>query len=124
MRQETQRMSGSASAERVTLPLADVEIRRLGSTLNDLLERLEFSVQRERRFAADASHELRTPLALLRTELELALRRPRSVDELVAALHSAAAETDRVAELAEGLLVLVPPLPVDAMRPAHSEEAE
>ena len=106
MRQETQRMSGSVSAERVTLPPADDEIRRLGSTLNDLLERLELSVQRERRFAADASHELRTPLALLRTELELALRRPRSVDELVAALHSAADETDRVAELAEGLLVL------------------
>jgi two-component system OmpR family sensor kinase len=99
-------MSGAVSAERVTLPPADDEIRRLGSTLNDLLERLELSVQRERRFAADASHELRTPLALLRTELELALRRPRSVDELVAALRSAAAETDRVAELAEGLLVL------------------
>jgi signal transduction histidine kinase len=106
MRQETQRMSGSVSAERVTLPPADDEIRRLGSTLNDLLGRLEVSVQRERRFAADASHELRTPLALLRTELELALRRPRSVDELVAALRSAAAETDRVADLAEGLLVL------------------
>jgi signal transduction histidine kinase len=106
MRQETQRMSGSVSAERVTLPPADDEIRRLGSTLNDLLERLELSVQRERRFAADASHELRTPLALLRTELELALRCPRSVDELVAALRSVAAETDRVAELAEGLLLL------------------
>ena len=99
-------MSGAVSPERVTLPPADDEIRRLGSTLNDLLERLELSVQRERRFAADASHELRTPLALLRTELELALRRPRSVDDLVAAIRSAAAETDRVAELAEGLLVL------------------
>jgi signal transduction histidine kinase len=106
MRQETQRMSGGVSTERVTLPPADDEIRRLGSTLNDLLERLELSVQRERRFAADASHELRTPLALLRTELELALRHPRSVDELVATLRSAAAEADRVAELAEGLLVL------------------
>ena len=106
MRSETQRMSGAVSPERVTLPPADDEIRRLGSTLNDLLERLELSVQRERRFAADASHELRTPLALLRTELELALRRPRSVDDLVAAIRSAAAETDRVAELAEGLLVL------------------
>ena len=41
--------------------------------------------EHERRFVADASHELRTPLALLRTELELALRRPRTHDELEAA---------------------------------------
>ena len=43
-----------------------------------MLERLEAAFARERRFVADASHELRTPLALLQTELELALRRPRT----------------------------------------------
>ena len=64
------------------------------------------SLRRQREFAADASHELRTPLALLRTELELALRRERSPDELEHALRSAAEEVERLARLAEDLLVL------------------
>jgi signal transduction histidine kinase len=54
----------------------------------------------------DASHELRTPLSLLKTELDLALRRPRSPAELAAALASAAQETQRLVDLAEDLLLL------------------
>ncbi len=72
------------------------EIRGSATTLNEMLGRLEAALERERRFVADASHELRTPLALLKTELELALRRPRSPEELEAALRSAAEETDRL----------------------------
>ena len=71
-----------------------------------MLGRLEVALERERTFIADASHELRTPLALLKTELELALRRPRSGEELEAALRSASAETDRLVQLSEDLLVL------------------
>jgi two-component system OmpR family sensor kinase len=71
-----------------------------------MLARLEAGIARERRFVADASHELRTPLALLRTELELARRRPRPPEELRAALDSAAEEVDRLTRLAEDLLVL------------------
>ena len=71
-----------------------------------MLARLEAGIERERRFVAEASHELRTPLSLLKTELELALRRPRSADELRAALSSAAEETDRLVLLADDLLVL------------------
>jgi signal transduction histidine kinase len=63
-------------------------------------------MRRQREFAADASHELRTPLALLRTELELALRRPRSHHELEAALRSAAEETERLTALAEDMLLI------------------
>src|SRR6185437_12473261 len=73
-------------------------------------------VEHERRFVADASHELRTPLALLQTELELALRRPRSHQELEDALRSASEETQRLVRLAEDLLLIARadqgPLPV------------
>ncbi len=88
------------------VPAARDEISRLAVTLNDMLERLQAAVEHERRFVADASHELRTPLALLRTELELALRRPRTHDELTDALRSAAEETERLSRLAEDLLLL------------------
>lgn len=74
--------------------------------IDELVDRLERSVERERGFVASASHELRTPLALLKGELELALRAGRSPEELRAAIASAAEESDRLVQLAEDLLVL------------------
>jgi signal transduction histidine kinase len=71
-----------------------------------MLSRLERAVETERRFVGDASHELRTPLANLKAGLDLSLRRARSQGELLAALQSAAEETDRLTGLAEDLLVL------------------
>jgi heavy metal sensor kinase len=106
MRHRAAEISTESAGRRLPLPAARDEIRRLGETVNAMLQRLETGLERERRFVADASHELRTPLALLRTELELALRRPRGRDELEAAVHSAADEVDRLARLAEDLLVL------------------
>jgi two-component system OmpR family sensor kinase len=106
MRRRAAEISTDTPGGRLPLPRADDEISRLGRTLNEMLRRLEAGLIRERRFVADASHELRTPLALLRTELELALRRDRSREELRAALDSAAEEVDRLSRLAEDLLVL------------------
>src|SRR5207245_9698838 len=78
----------------------------LGRGLNEMLARLEAALERERSFVADASHELRTPLALLKTEIELALDEPQSVEALQSALRSAGEETDRLSQLAEDLLLL------------------
>jgi two-component system, OmpR family, sensor kinase len=81
-------------------------VYRLGETLNEMLDRLDAGLERERRFVADASHELRTPLAILKTELEVALRQPRSPEELRDSIGSAAEETDRLVRLAEDLLLV------------------
>lgn len=91
---------------RLTPGLANDEITRLGTTLNELLDRVQTSIERERRIVDDASHELRTPLSILRTELELALAQPRTAAELESALRSAAEETDHLVRLANDLLVL------------------
>jgi two-component system, OmpR family, sensor kinase len=88
--------------ERLPLPAARDELRRLGETLNGMLDRLQRSFERERRFVADASHELRTPVAVIKTELEGLLRSGRRDPALVAALE----ECDHVAQLAEDLLVI------------------
>jgi signal transduction histidine kinase len=106
MRRRAAEISADTAGRRLPLPAARDEISRLGETLNAMLARLEEGLERERRFVADASHELRTPLALLRTELELALKRPRSPEELGRALQSAAEEVDRLVRLSEDLLVL------------------
>ena len=106
MRRRAGAISGSTPGERLPVPPAGDEISRLATTLNATLDRLDGALTRERRFVADASHELRTPLALMRTELELALRHKRSPEELVAAIRSASDETDRLAQLAEDLLLI------------------
>jgi two-component system, OmpR family, sensor kinase len=106
MRAEATVISAAEPGRRLPVPKARDEISRLGATLNEMLERLEHALARERGFVADASHELRTPLARLQGELELALRRPRSQGELEAAIRVASAETDRLSRLAEDLLVL------------------
>jgi heavy metal sensor kinase len=106
MRAEAAAISGSEPGRRLPSGEARDEIARLSETLNAMLERLERALERERSFVADASHELRTPLALLRAELELALRKPRTPPELEEAIRSAAAETERLVRLAEDLLVL------------------
>ncbi len=82
------------------------EIARLAVTVNGLLTRLQHALERERGFVADAGHELRTPLAILRAELELAARPGRSREQLASAMVSAVQETDRLARLAEDLLLL------------------
>ena len=106
MRRRAAEISADTTGERLPVPRSEDEIHRLATTLNEMLERLDAGLLRERRFVADASHELRTPLSLLRTELELALRRPRTPEEHEAALRSVAEEVDRLVRLAEGLLLL------------------
>ncbi|MEA2361427.1 MAG: hypothetical protein QOD71_572 [Thermoleophilaceae bacterium] len=106
MRRRAAEIEQAEPGQRLPVADADDEIARLGTTLNAMLDRLEAAFEREQTFVADASHELRTPLAILKTELELALRAGRSKAELLDALRSAAEETDRVAQLAEDLLVI------------------
>jgi two-component system, OmpR family, sensor kinase len=106
MRLEAEAVSASEPGRRLPLPDSQDEVHRLGVTLNEMLERLESALVRERGFVADAGHELRTPLTVLKAELELALRRPRPREELERALRSAADETDRLSQLADGLLLL------------------
>jgi heavy metal sensor kinase len=106
MRRRAAAISAAEPEQRLPLPAADDEIRRLGETLNQMLTRLEAGLERERAFVDDASHELRTPLAMHKTELELALRYAKTPEEMRAAISSAIVEVDRLIQLAEDLLVL------------------
>jgi two-component system, OmpR family, sensor kinase len=106
MRRRAAALTAADRGLRLPVAAGNDEVTRLGATLNDLLARVEATLERERSFVAHASHELRTPLALLRTELELAVRRPRSAEELSEAIRSAGHEVDRLQRLTEDLLLL------------------
>src|SRR4051794_17513031 len=106
MRRRAAAISAAEPDTRLPVPAARDELARLGETLNEMLARLEAALEKERTFVDDASHELRTPLALLRTELEVAVKYQRNPDELLAAMRSAIADVDRLVRLAADLLVL------------------
>jgi signal transduction histidine kinase len=105
-RRAAELFASSGSGRRLPVPPARDELAALGTTLNAMLARVDRALERERSFTADASHELRTPLSILKAEVDLALAGDRSRDELEAALRSASEETDRLARLADDLLVL------------------
>jgi signal transduction histidine kinase len=106
MRRRAREVSLARGGQRLPLPAARDEVYRLGETLNEMLHRLERSFERERRFVADASHELRTPIAVVKTELEGALRTGDFGPDVRDALVAAVAECDRLGQLAEDLLVI------------------
>jgi signal transduction histidine kinase len=91
---------------RLEVPPANDELRRLASTFNDVLERLQSAVGDIVRFTADASHELRTPVSLVRTTAELALRHQRTPHEYRAALTDVVDQARNMSALVDDLLVL------------------
>jgi heavy metal sensor kinase len=92
--------------ERVAVPAARDELRRLAETLNAMLNRIEEGSRQQRRLVADASHELRTPLAVMRSELDVSLR----ADDLSPAAHdllsSTREEVGQMSRTVDNLLTL------------------
>jgi two-component system, OmpR family, sensor kinase len=106
MRARAALISTDEISTRLPLPESNDEIQALGRTLNAMLDRLEDGLNHERQFVANASHELRMPLAVLKAELEVALRERGGERPLRVAMSSAIEETDRIVKLAEDLLLL------------------
>lgn len=106
MRRQAAGISETGSESRLKLTSGSDEITRLGRTLNQMLDRIEDSVERERRLIDRTSHELRTPLAIQRIDLDLALSGRQSAEELAAALASVSEENEHLTRLTEDLLVL------------------
>jgi signal transduction histidine kinase len=106
MRSRAAAISTSDPRGRLPVPQRNDEVSRLGTTLNEMLDGIQRSFDRERRLLDNAAHELRTPLAILKGEVDLARRGDRTVGELSAALDSVSEETEHVVALANDLLVL------------------
>ena len=82
------------------------EIDQLAVNFNAVLQRLEQAFEQQRSFVSHASHELRTPLAALKSEIQLGLRRPLSIDRHTEVLENLLTDTDRLIALSNSLLLL------------------
>jgi heavy metal sensor kinase len=102
----TRRITADRLACRLPVTNSADELGRLTTTINDLIARLERAFGELKRFTADASHELRTPLAILRAEIEVAIRNPPPATETSGLLTSLLEECDRLGSLIDQLLTL------------------
>ncbi len=92
--------------ERLPVSKTGDELEDLSRAFNGLLDRLQDSFERQRRFTGDASHQLRTPLTIMRGHLEVALRRERSSDEYRQTLATVERQVSQLQHIVEALLVL------------------
>lgn len=91
---------------RLPLPEHEDEIYQLASTINELLSRIESSIQQQKQFTADASHEIRTPLAAIRGTMEVLLRKKRTPEQYEEKIKEVLTQTDRMNQLLDQLLQL------------------
>jgi signal transduction histidine kinase len=91
---------------RIPLPRNKDELYVLSDTINELLERIEKTIEREKSFTSYASHEFRTPLAVLKGTLEVLIRKPRQQEEYEEKVKYCVKEIDRLNHLVDELLIL------------------
>jgi two-component system heavy metal sensor histidine kinase CusS len=102
----TRRIRPTNLGERITSNGLPAELLTLADTFNQMLDRLEQSFNRLSRFSADIAHELRTPANNLRGSIEVALAKPRTLDQYRDVLVSNLEECGRLARIIDSLLFL------------------
>jgi heavy metal sensor kinase len=100
------RISAGNLAEQIAVRDPYDEIGRLAGVLNATFSRLEAAFARQRQFTADAAHELRTPIAVLLSETQTALARPRSDDEYRETVQTCLDTAQQMRALTQSLLAL------------------
>jgi len=91
---------------RIQLPQNHDELYILSQTINNLLDRIENTCEREKKFTSDASHELRTPLTVIKGTLEVLIRKPRNHAEYEDKINFCITEVNRLDHIVDQLLLL------------------
>ena len=104
--QTTSGISHSNLSTRLALPEHKDELFELTKTINELLARIEKSLQQQKQFTSDASHEIRTPLSAIRGTLEVLIRKQRDPKLYEEKITSVIEQVDRLDALLDQLLQL------------------
>jgi signal transduction histidine kinase len=105
IRAELDEINAADLQRRVPEPRRRDEFHWLVTSINATLDRLEATVEQQRRLVSDVSHDLRSPITGLRAELEAALLDPEGAD-LRAALAKTLKNTERLQNIVTELLAL------------------
>ncbi len=106
MADQAKGITGNDFQSRLTHGDSGDELSELGAAFNRLLDRQQAAMEQQQRFAGDAAHELRTPLTVLKGQIEVTMRRPRSQSEYQANLELLRGQTQTLQEIVESLLFL------------------
>lgn len=106
LRRSAEKLVRSPTRELLPVGPAHDEIAELAETLNELIEQMRESNDRERQIVSDASHEIRTPISILQTQLELAQADASSLSQMKGDVRAAQATVARLAALATSMLEL------------------
>lgn len=101
-----EKISSEHLGERIENPRTSDEIEKLVTTFNGLLDRIQESFERERRFIGDVAHELKTPVATLRSGIEFALSKERTIEEYRESLGEALVDSVRLSTIIKNVLDL------------------
>jgi two-component system heavy metal sensor histidine kinase CusS len=99
-------ISANSSGDPIPVNGTRDELHELSVTINEMTQRINESLQQQQNFFGSASHELKTPLAILRTELEVGLRKQGLEDGLRQLLSNQLEEISRLQEIVNEFLVV------------------
>jgi heavy metal sensor kinase len=99
-------ISGGDLSQRIDVADTDSELGQLANLLNSTFSRLDAAFAQQRQFTADAAHELRTPLAVIISETQTALARPRTPEEYRETVEACLETAQRMRALTHSLLEL------------------
>lgn len=107
MIQQAHKITAAYLKSRLPRTFTQDELDRLAETLNEMIDRLETSTRAVQEFSSNVSHEFKTPLAIIRGEIDLALRRARSQEDLQKTISVISEEVDGLIRLVDDLMLLV-----------------
>lgn len=100
------KITGQNLNERIPLPQKKDELYLLAKTINQLLIRIESAIEREKQFTSDAAHELKTPLQVMKGNMEVLIRKERTITEYKTKIQKCLLEINKMDQLTDQLLLL------------------
>ena len=104
--EQTHKIQGTQPHQRIEVKSTTVEVDKLSSAMNAMLEKIQINYDQLARFSEDIAHELRTPLNNLMGQTQIMLMQSRSQQELEQLLYSHLEEYERLSKMIDNMLFI------------------
>ncbi len=97
---------GEDLTKRISIGGGKDEVSRLANTFDEMLDKIEQTLEKEKQFTSDASHELRTPVAVITSECEYMIDCAQDTQDLKESAHVIKRQVDKMSKLISELLTM------------------